>query len=90
VVERPLRLNFAVNDERLKRFQATGYFKSLADSKKRKDKAAITKEEAEGRATQAEILKVLESLRPQFADGSLVKDRAVFGKQIKAAFKKAA
>jgi type I restriction enzyme M protein len=88
VVERPLRLNFAVNDERLERFQAAGYFKSLAESKKRKDKAAIAKEEAEGRATQAEILKVLESLRPQFADGSLVEDRAIFEKQLKAAFKK--
>jgi type I restriction enzyme M protein len=87
-VERPLRLNFTINDERLECFKETGYFKSLAESKKRKDKAAAAKEEAEGRATQTEILKVLESLRPGFADGSVVKDRAVFEKQLKTTFKK--
>jgi type I restriction enzyme M protein len=89
-VERPLRLNFTINDERLERFKQSSYFISLAVSKKRKDKAERSKEEAEGRAVQAEILKVLESLRPNFAqdnDGSLVKDRAVFEKQLKKVFK---
>jgi type I restriction enzyme M protein len=90
VVERPLRLNFTINDERLKRFKQSTYFINLAVSKKRKDKAAKDKEEAEGRATQAEILKVLESLRPSFADGNLLKDRAAFEKQLKKAFKPSA
>lgn len=89
-VERPLRLNFAINDERLERFRRTSYFTNLAESKKRKDKAAKAKEEAEGRAIQAEILKVLESLRPEFVVGSVVKDRAVFEQQLKVAFKKSA
>ena len=90
VVERPLRLNFSINDERLERFKQSTYFTNLAESKKRKDKAAKAKEEAEGRATQAEILKVLESLRPAFTEGGLVKDRAVFEKQLKRAFKQSA
>lgn len=90
IVERPLRLNFTINDERLERVKQTSYFRSLAESKKRKDKAEKAKEEATGRAAQAEILKVLETLRPAFAGGSLVKDRAVFEKQLKKAFKPSA
>lgn len=90
IVERPLRLNFTINDERLERVKQTTYFRSLAESKKRKDKAEKAKEEAAGRAIQAEILKVLETLRPAFAEGSLVKDRAVFEKQLKKAFKPSA
>ena len=61
-VERPLRLNFAVNAERLERLKQTKAFINLATSKKRKDtKAAKTEVEA-GRKRQAEILTTLRSL----------------------------
>ena len=90
VVERPLRLNYTINDERLEGFKSGSYFTKLAESKKRKDKAEKAAEEARGRATQAAILAVLENLRPQLAGGDLIKDRAVFEKRLKDAFKASA
>ena len=48
-VERPLKLNFAVTEERLARVQEAGPFVSLATSKKRKDTKAAEAEIAEGR-----------------------------------------
>ena len=39
-VERPFRLNFTANDERIQRFATTSYFRGLATSSKRKDQAA--------------------------------------------------
>jgi len=87
VVERPLRLNFAVNKERLERFQETTYFKNLVESKKRKDKAAIAAEGAAGRKAQAAILKTLETLLPHFADDIPCKDRDDFERLLKKAFK---
>ena len=86
-VERPLRLNFAANDERIARVQATGAFTGLAISKKRKDKGKIAEEILEGKAAQAAILDVLNGIKPAFAKGQLVKDRAVFEEQLSAAFK---
>ena len=88
-VERPLRLNFAVTAERIARVQASGAFVGLAVSKKRKDKAKIKEEMLIGAAAQAAILDVLNGMRPAFAQGQLVKDRAVFEKQLAAAFMKA-
>ena len=44
-VERPLRLNFAVTDERIARFKKTSIFVDLALSRKRKDKAKIIEED---------------------------------------------
>ena len=88
-VERPLRLNFTINGDRIKRFTETGYFQDLALSKKRKDKAKIAAQEQKGKQLQSNILHVLKSLKPQFAGGELVKDRAEFEKTLKAAFKKA-
>jgi type I restriction enzyme M protein len=43
-VERPLRLNFAVTDERIARFKKTSTFLELAISRKRKDKKKIIEE----------------------------------------------
>ncbi len=86
VVERPLRLNFIVNDERIERFEELNFFINLAQSKKRKDKDLIVKEEAEGRASQVAILKVLEIMKTNFANGEAVNDRSVFEVQLKAAF----
>ena len=89
-VERPLRLNFAVTDDRLARFQQTAAFVDIAISKKRKNKDTIATETKEGKAQQAELVKVLAGMRKDFAKGQLVKDRAVFAKQLSAAFTAAA
>lgn len=88
VVERPLRLNFIVNDERIKRFSEGKYFTALAISKKRKNLELVAAEEAEGECKQQDILHVLKSLKPAFAGGELVKDRAEFEATLKAAFKR--
>jgi len=73
-VERPLRLNFAVTDERLEQVKQARQFSNLATSKKRKDSAAAQKEVAEGQRQQAAILAALETLRPQ----GVVKNREAF------------
>ena len=58
-MERPLRLNFAVNDERLEKVLDCGPFQALATSKKRKDTAGAEAEIAEGEKLQMKILKAL-------------------------------
>ncbi|MCA1619205.1 MAG: SAM-dependent methyltransferase, partial [Acidobacteria bacterium] len=88
-VERPLRLNFAVTDERIERFKQTGAFVNLAISRKRKNKKEILEEILVGEQAQAAILEVLDRLKPDFANGELIKDRSVFQKQLTAAFKDA-
>ncbi|MDY0011953.1 MAG: class I SAM-dependent DNA methyltransferase [Rhodocyclaceae bacterium] len=88
-VERPLRLNFAVTDERITRFQQGSFFESLAISLKRKNKAKIEEEILEGKAAQAAILAVLHAMKPDFADGGRVKDRKLFEAQLSDAFKAA-
>lgn len=88
-VERPLRLNFAVTDERIDRFKKTPAFLELAISRKRKDKKKVIEEELEGAEAQAAILEVLGGLKAAFTAGQLVKDRAVFAEQLAAAFAKA-
>lgn len=85
-VERPLRLNFAVTPERIARVQASGAFADLAISRKRKDKAKIQEEVLLGQTAQAAIVAVLDGMQPAFAQGELVKDRAVFEPQLSAAF----
>lgn len=85
-VERPLRLNFAVTAERIARVQASGTFTNLAISRKRKNKARIQEEVLVGQAAQAAIVAVLEGMKPAFAQGELVKDRADFDQQLSAAF----
>ena len=77
-VERPLRLNFAVTDERIDRFKRTSAFEELAISRKRKDKKKIIEEELEGAEAQATILEVLDGMKDGFSEGQLVKDRAFF------------
>src|SRR5262249_6572327 len=85
-VERPLRLNVAVTDERSTLLQKTTAFLELAISRKRKDKKKIIEEELTGKAAQAAILGVLEGMTPTFSAGQLVKDRAVFDEQLADAF----
>jgi len=84
-VERPLRLNFAVDDERLARVQEATPFAKLATSKKRKDTKAAEAESEAGRKQQEAILAALRTLAGQ----GVAKVREAFSKQLKAAFKKA-
>jgi type I restriction enzyme M protein len=88
-VERPLRLNFAVTDERIARFKKTSAFLELAISRKRKNKAKVIEEKLKGKGAQTAILNVLERLKAGFSVGQLVKDRAVLEEQLADAFQAA-
>ena len=81
-VERPLKLNFHASPERLARLQEERGFVGLAESKKKG--ASGAKEQAAGRALQAEVREMLGTLT-----ATLVKDREAFEKQLDAAAKKA-
>lgn len=87
-VERPLRLNFAVTDERIELFKKSSFFINLAVSKKRKDKDKIGQEKKEGQDLQKAILDVLNTMKKDFTQGELIKDRNDFDKQLEEAFKK--
>ncbi len=80
-VERPLKLNFQVNEERLERVKEAKPFQSMATSKKRKDTTAAAVEIEEGRKQQQLILKALMTLERL----GLVKERPVFVKALKQA-----
>lgn len=80
-VDRPLRLNFQASPDRIARLEDEKSFHALAQSKKKG--AAGTKEQAEGRALQDAIRKLVGSL-----PGSLVKDREEFERLLDAAAKK--
>ena len=88
-VERPLRLNFCVTDERIARVKNTNFFVELILSHKRKDKAAIQNDVLEGKALQAAIVAVLEGMKPDFSAGQRVKNRAEFEDQLATAFEAA-
>jgi type I restriction enzyme M protein len=83
-VERPLRLNFAVNDERLARVRECSPFQALATSKKRKDTASAEAEILEGRAIQEAILKALQPLESV----GLIKNREAFAPKVRNALKR--
>ena len=85
-VERPLRLNFIINDERIERVKNSDFFLNLATSAKRKDKAAIADEIAAGKAHQEELLRILSEAQKLYANGELVKDRKVIENQLKKLF----
>lgn len=84
VVERPLKLNFLVDDERLERVKETTQFQALAESKKRKDTAAISREEREGRRFQERIVEALKSL----ANGVICKNQRDFQNKLDEALEK--
>lgn len=84
-VERPLRLNFVVNDERIERVREAKAFANLATSKKRKDKKKAEAEIATGRKTQQAILDALED--PTLK--RLAKNRDKFKDTLKGFFKQA-
>ena len=82
-IERPLRLNFQANAERIEWLRQEGAFINLAVSKKKEAKAKAA-EEAEGRQQQEAILAALRTL-----PGSLFKSRPPFQDALDAALKKA-
>lgn len=84
-VERPLRLNFAVDEARIARIEETTAFTSLSTSKKRKDTKAAQAEIEEGRNLQEAILS---ALRPLAARG-IIKNRVQFSEMVQVAIKKA-
>jgi len=94
-VERPLKLNFSVDKERIQRLTQTPAFQRLATSKKRKDSKAAQKEIAEGLELQKAILSALSRLAAKglpaepSAQAGVVKNRDRFAEALRAAFKDA-
>ncbi|WP_079524387.1 type I restriction-modification system subunit M [Solibacillus isronensis] len=82
-VERPLRLNFQVNEERLARVVEEKGFANLATTKKKGDAGHFEIEE--GKKLQTQILYVLRTL----ASDTFYKNRDEFTKLVKTAFKEA-
>lgn len=82
-VERPLRLNFAVDEMRIARLKETTAFANLASSKKRKDTKVAQAEIEEGRKLQECILS---ALRPLAGQG-IVKNRERFSEEVATAFR---
>lgn len=80
VVERPLKLNFKIDDERIERLYEQKAFQNLAKSKK-KGEAGI-KEQESGVEAQNTIIEVLQQMK---AD-TLYKNRDVFTEKLKTAF----
>lgn len=83
-VERPLRLNFAVDKERIARLAEIKTFTKLATNKKHKDTKAAQADIEEGRKLQEDIL---HALRPLAGKG-IVKNREQFAEMVKTEFKK--
>ena len=84
-VERPLRLNFAADNERLARLRESKAFSGLATSRKRKDTKVAQAEVAAGREKQTAILAALQGL----AGKGIVKSRDSFADMMKNAFRTA-
>lgn len=84
-VERPLRLSFLVNDERISRLQQESAFHALIESKKRKSKEEIEKEIAAGKQLQKSIIAMLQGMKSD----KQIMDRALFLKALKKAMKAA-
>nr|QNO43558.1 hypothetical protein HMEJMANM_00027 [Methanosarcinales archaeon ANME-2c ERB4]QNO43617.1 hypothetical protein LAPIAFBC_00024 [Methanosarcinales archaeon ANME-2c ERB4]QNO44710.1 hypothetical protein LCOPCFJD_00009 [Methanosarcinales archaeon ANME-2c ERB4] len=84
-VERPLRLNFAVNDERLSKVREAKQFVNLATSKKRKDQEKARAEIAAGAKMQQSILDALGARL--LSSRGVIKNRDEFTKLMRDAFK---
>jgi type I restriction enzyme M protein len=84
-VERPLRMNFEATPERIARLDEQSAFAALAISKKRKDKAEMAKEVAEGERLQQAIRHLLAGLSGK----SRYMDRVAFDADLSKAAKKA-
>ena len=81
-IERPLRLNFKIDDERIVRLYEETAFKNLAKSKKKGE--AGVKEIEEGEKLQEEIIETLKSMKSD----KVYKNRDEFTKYLKDSFKK--
>jgi len=81
-VERPLRLNYLISEERINRVIEQKAFKSLAISKKKGENGLAEIEI--GKTLQTEIIKLLRSLKSE----QLYKNREEFTKLLKEEFKK--
>jgi len=77
-VERPLGLNFVVNDERIERLKNEPALEALNSTQTRKDKKAIKKEIEEGEQLQQEILDMLKKMKSK----KVYKDRKEFLKYL--------
>ncbi len=84
-VERPLKLNFSVTEDRLAKLSEASAFMSLATSKKRKDTGAAEEEIAQGKQMQKTIIDALQKLEPQ----GIVKNREQFAILMKRVFRDA-
>ena len=84
-VERPLRLNFAVDKERIARVEQVSAFQKLATSRKRKGTEAAQDEIKAGIKLQKSILSALAGLAPK----GIVKNRDEFADLMKSNFKSA-
>ncbi|MBI3090684.1 MAG: N-6 DNA methylase [Candidatus Tectomicrobia bacterium] len=84
-VERPLRLNFAVDEARIERLEEASAFVKLAASRKRKDAKAAQAEAVEGQRMQQAIISALEDL----AAKGVIKNRDTFADLLDAAFREA-
>lgn len=80
VVERPLRLNFQVTEERINNLYNERAFQKLAESKKKG--AAGLREIEEGKKLQQQIIAVLKTMNSDI----MYKNRDVFTKELKKAF----
>ena len=69
-VERPLKLNFEVNEERLERVKDTKQFQALTSSKKRKNQAEIDREIEEGKKSQDRIIEALSTISGKYINQS--------------------
>jgi len=81
-IERPLRLNFKIDDERIVRLYEETAFKNLAKSKKKGESGV--KEIEEGEKLQEEIIETLKSMKSD----KVYKNRDEFTKYLKDSFKK--
>jgi type I restriction enzyme M protein len=84
-VERPLRMSFEANAERIARLDDQSAFANLATTKKRRDDKAAAQEIEEGRKQQAAFRKILTTLQPK----GRYRDREVFEADVARAAKRA-
>jgi type I restriction enzyme M protein len=83
-IERPLRLNFQVNDERRARVAETAAFRAFATSKKKFGSAAYAAEVAAGTQYQTEVMVAIMKLTSE----RVYRNRDEFSEVLNAAFKK--
>ena len=87
--ERPLRLNFAVNAERLERFKKSSAFIDPPFRANAKTKRRSLRKFWKVKPRKPPSLDVLDGMKPAFVDGQLIKDRAAFDGMLTDAFKAA-